>query len=200
MGGIDSLRLRKRLLGILSDVSYRLPQDFVPVLDLYNLFADNIAAQPLPIFQAFVSPFILHEFTDAEQTTLCEILLYSLREASAPSSDETYLYQSKLEKCFLPFGAANGSLVNNIKMSILLESAIMLLGKSDLLTATPSFKKVVQSGIDRRGGKAQDELRRSQNSKRQVPFEWSLLRESSERLMSLAELLSPPGQSVTVMV
>ncbi|KAJ6083902.1 hypothetical protein N7486_010702 [Penicillium sp. IBT 16267x] len=200
MGGIDSLRLRKRLLGILSDVSYRLPQDFISVLDLYNLFADNIAAQPLPIFQAFVSPFILPEFTDAEQTTLCEILLYSLREASAPSSNETYLYQSKLEKCFLPFGAANGSLVNNIKMSILLESAIMLLGKSDLLTATPSFKKVVQSGINRREGKAQDELRRGQNSKRQMPLEWSLLRESSERLMSLAELLSPPGQSVTVRV
>ncbi|KAJ5532690.1 hypothetical protein N7494_009242 [Penicillium frequentans] len=200
MGGIDSLRLRKRLLGILSDVSYRLPGDFISVLELYNLFAENIAAQPLPIFQAFVSPFILPEFTDAEQTTLCEILLYSLREASAPSSDETYLYQSKLEKCFLPFGAATNTIANNVKMSILLESAMMLLGKSDLLTATPSFKKIVQSGIDRRNGKAREELRRSQNSKKQEPLELSLLRESSERLLSLAELLTPPGQFVNVRV
>ncbi|KAJ5564719.1 hypothetical protein N7513_000961 [Penicillium frequentans] len=200
MGGIDSLRLRKRLLGILSDVSYRLPGDFISVLDLYNLFAENIAAQPLPIFQAFVSPSILPEFTDAEQTTLCEILLYSLREASAPSSDETYLYQSKLEKCFLPFGAATNTIANNVKMSILLESAMMLLGKSDLLTATPSFKKIVQSGIDRRNGKAREELRRSQNSKKQEPLELSLLQESSERLLSLAELLTPPGQFVNVRV
>ncbi|KAJ5809972.1 uncharacterized protein N7503_002190 [Penicillium pulvis] len=200
MGGIDSLRLRKRLLGILSDVSYRLPGDFISVLDLYNLFAENIAAQPLPIFQAFVSPFVLPEFTDAEQTTLCEILLYSLREASAPSSDETYLYQSKLEKCFLPFGPATNTIANNVKMSILLESAMMLLGKSDLLTATPSFKKIVQAGIDRRGSKAREELRRSQNSKKKEPLELSLLQESSERLLSLAELLTPPGQFVNVRV
>jgi hypothetical protein len=200
MGGIDSLRLRKRLLGILSDVSYLLPQDFIPVLDLYNLFADNIIAQPLPIFQAFVSPFILPELTDAEQTTLCELMLYSLREASAPSSDETYLYQSKLEKCFLPFGAANGSVVNNTKVSMLLEATIMLLGKSDMLTATPSFKKVVQSGIDRREGRAREEPRRSQNSKKQESLELTWLRESSERLLSLAELLSPPGQFVNVRV
>ncbi|KAJ5777888.1 hypothetical protein N7520_001134 [Penicillium odoratum] len=190
MGGLDSLRLRKRLLGILSAVSFRLPQDFISVLDLYNLFSDNIGPQPLPIFQAFVSPSILPEFADEEQTTLCEILLYSLREASAPSTDEAYLDQSKLEKCFLPYAAAASSVVSNIKVSILLEAAIVLLGESNRLTVTDSFMYAVEAGIDRRVNKASAELQRSQTSEDQSP-EWSWLVESCNRLTFLTELLSP---------
>ncbi|KAJ5929562.1 hypothetical protein N7454_006512 [Penicillium verhagenii] len=190
MGGISSLRLRKRLFGILSDVANQLPREFIDWFDLYTLFADLISVQPLPIFQALVSPTILPEFSNEEQSTLCEMMLLGLREASAPSLEsEGYLSQAKLELCFLPFAAATNSVANNTKMSILLEAAIMLLGDGGFLTATPSFRKAVEDGINRRSEQTQDGLMSSKNSRNMDPLEFSWLLESHERLTSLTELL-----------
>lgn len=191
MGGLDSLALRKKLLSMISTVSERLPDDFMPVYDLYYLFVENIRPLPLPIFQAFVSPYILPQFSDEQQTTLCELLLFSMLESSAPTTDEDYLNQAKLERCFLPFAAINASAVDNAKVSIILEALIVLLANREMLSATPSFKEAVETGILRRAGRAQEELRRSQASRDKEPLEWCWLVESGDRLNYLVELLSP---------
>lgn len=196
MGGLESLALRKRLLSMISKVSERIPSHFMPVYHLYHLFVENIRPLPLPIFQAFVSPYVLPELTDAQQSTLCELLLFCMRESSAPNTDEEYLNQSKLEQCFLPFAASNASVVDNAKVSIVLEALIILLAKDEkdkMLAVTPSFKEAVENGILHRARRAMEDMRRSQAARGKEPLEWCWLVESGDRLNYLVELLSLQG-------
>lgn len=191
VGGLGSLNLRKRLLDILLKVTLRLPKEFTETTRLFELFIENIRYQPLPIFQAFVSPFVLPQLSDGEQSTLCELLLFNLCETSAPFTEEETLSQGKLELCFLPYAAAHASVVNNTKMSILLEACIVLLARDNALSATEELKKAVETGILRRAERAMDEIRRSQTSRQQESIEWCWLVESGERLNYLVELLQP---------
>lgn len=190
MGGLKALGLRKKLLGLLSRVSERLEDDFMPVSELYYLFVENIRPLPLPIFQTFVSPYILPELPDDQQTTLCQSLLEFLRQSSAPSMDGEWLDQVKLETCFLPFAATTSSAVDNAKMSITLEALVILLANGDLLTMTPEFKEAVERGILQRASRVQDDMRRSIASRNKESLEWCWLVESGDRLMFLVEMLA----------
>ncbi|KAJ6126808.1 hypothetical protein N7523_002420 [Penicillium sp. IBT 18751x] len=193
MGGLISLGLRKKLLGLLSKVSERLEDDFMPVSELYYLFVENIRPLPLPIFQTFVSPYILPELPDDQQTTLCQSLLEFLRQSSAPSMDEEWLDQVKLETCFLPFAATTTSVVDNAKVSITLEALVILLANGDLLTITPEFKDAVERGILQRAKRVQDDMRRSIASRNKESLERCWLVESGDRLMFLVEMLASRG-------
>ncbi|KAJ5679622.1 hypothetical protein N7462_007866 [Penicillium macrosclerotiorum] len=197
MGGLDSLSLRTRLLSILSKVSEVFPEDFTPVAELYHFFIEKIRHLPLPIFQAFVNPHVLPHFSDIEQMTLCELLLLNMIESSAPPSEEEFFTQSKLENCFLPFAAATASVADNAKVSILLESLLMLLADSEeKLDMRPSLRTAVENGIVKRADKAQEEMRRSQASRVKESLEWCWLLESGERLMYLLDLLGPRGHQM----
>ncbi|KAL1966711.1 hypothetical protein VTN77DRAFT_3908 [Rasamsonia byssochlamydoides] len=195
LGGFQSLALRQRLLHLLSTVSQQLPKAFMPLEELYHLFVENIRHLPLPIFQAFVMPSALPNFSPAAQSSLCEILLFRMLENSAPESDEAYLSQKKLEECFLPYAANTASVVDNAKVSILLESLIRLLADDNMLRNTPELRQTVMEGILARNEKAQVEVRRSQNSRRVEDIEWCWLIESGERLLFLIEDILPQEQS-----
>ncbi|GFF62321.1 hypothetical protein IFM47457_00036 [Aspergillus lentulus] len=196
LGGFPSLALRQRLLHLLSAISEDLPASFTTLEELYHLFVENIRHLPLPIYQAFVSPFVLPHFSAAAQTTLCEFLLFRMRENAAPDTDEEYLNQAKLEECFLPYAASTPSIVDNAKMSIALESLLVLLADSDMLTVTPELKSAVQEGIMARAEKVQVETRKNQSSRKTEDIEWCWLLESGERLMFLVdEVLSRKGAS-----
>ncbi|KAL4872995.1 hypothetical protein BDV12DRAFT_114993 [Aspergillus spectabilis] len=194
LGDMTSLALRQRLLHLLSIVSQSLPTHFMDLQDLYLLLVENIRPLPLPIFQSFVSPFALPYFSPAAHSTLCEFLLFRLRESAAPDTDDEYLTQAKLEKCFLPFAAATPSLSDNTKMSITLETLIMLLADSDMLHVTAETKLLAKKGIIRRAEKAQAETRKNQFARRSEDLECSWLGESAERLMFLMEEVVPIGR------
>ncbi|KAL4817535.1 hypothetical protein BDW67DRAFT_159795 [Aspergillus spinulosporus] len=191
LGDICSLALRQRLCHLLSTVSQFLPSSFMDLSDLYQLFVENIRPLPLPIYQAFVSPFTLPNFSAAAHSTLCEFLLYRLRESSAPDSKEEYLSQAKLEECFLPFAAATPSLSDNAKMSITLEALLILLADSDMIEVTDETKRLTKMGIIRRAEKAQQETRKNQAAKMVDDRETSWLVESAERLTFLVESVIP---------
>lgn len=181
LGGYTSLALRQQLLSILSSVSEKLPRHFMPLDDLYDLFVENIRDLSLPIFQQFISPSNLPHLLPEAHSTLCELLLFVLRESSAPSSDDNYLTQAKLEKCFLPYAAATPSVGNNAKVSILLEALMTLLHKNKMLSVTPSLAEAVQSGIARR-----EQASRDRNS-----VEWAYLKESGFRMKFMVEHILP---------
>lgn len=187
-GGIPALALRQRLLHLLSNVSQHLPGSFVNLEELYHLFVENIRHLPLPEFQAFVSPSVLPYFSPAATTTLCEFLLFRMRESGAADSDEQFLSQTKLELCFLPYAASTASIVENAKMSIALEAMLMLLAGSSMLKVTPGLQDALERGITARANKAQ-------NSRKfeSVDFYW--LSESSERLRFLVYELLPKGNA-----
>ncbi|KAJ5168115.1 uncharacterized protein N7482_003709 [Penicillium canariense] len=186
MGGLDSLGLRKKFLGILSRVSDYLPKDFIKLGELYHFFVEQIRHMPLPIFQVFVNPFVAPELDDESQSTLCEFLLFNMIESSARTSHDNYLTDAKLEQCFLPYAAATASVVDDAKFSILLESLVTLLAGQNMLKLTPSLKSAVKAGIRRREDK---ESYRSQASRKKKSLEWCWLEESGQRLMFLVDLL-----------
>ncbi|KAJ5374728.1 hypothetical protein N7517_006734 [Penicillium concentricum] len=181
LGGYTSLALRQQLLGILSSVSERLPRDFLPLDNLYDMFVENIRDLSLPLFQHFISPSNLPHLLPEAHSTLCELLLFVFRESSAPASDNNYLTQAKLEKCFLPYGAATPNVGNNAKVSLLLEALMTLLHKNNMLSVTPSLAKAVQSGI----------TRREQASRDRDSIEWTYLQESGFRMRFMVEHILP---------
>ncbi|CEL05297.1 hypothetical protein ASPCAL06415 [Aspergillus calidoustus] len=187
LGDTASLALRQRLLQLLSTVSEALPNHLMELQDLYHLYVEFIRPLPLPIYQSFVSPFALPHFTPAAQTTLCELLLFRLRETAAPQSEKAYLDQAKLELCFLPYATATSSLSDNAKMSITLEALIILLADDNLLVVTDDTKRLMQTGIIRRAEKAQYETRKNQLARMSEDMEWSWLCESAERLRFLVD-------------
>jgi hypothetical protein len=190
-GGFQSLALRQRLLNLLIKVSISMPKSYMTVEALYDLFVENIRHLPLPVFQAFVSPAILPFFPPDAQSTLCESLLWRMRENSGPDSSNGYLDQKKLQECYLPYAASTASAVDNAKISILLESLIVLLAKNNLLRNTPILREAVITGNTRRIAKAEAEIRRNKASRELEDEEWSWLVESADRLLYLVQELLP---------
>ncbi|KAE8338811.1 hypothetical protein BDV24DRAFT_165944 [Aspergillus arachidicola] len=190
-GGFQSLALRQRLLYLLSGVAEALPDDFISLEELYHLFVENIRHLPLPVFQALVTPSTLPYFSPEACTTLCECLLFRIRESAAPDTDEEYLSQAKLEECFLPYAASTNSVVDNTKMSILLEALLILLANSDMLKVTTDLQEAVEEGIQRRAEKAQTETKKSVSARKSEDAEWCWLQESGERLRFLVEEVLP---------
>jgi hypothetical protein len=189
LGGLESLALRKKLLGILSRVSDHLPKNFIELDNLYQSFVEHIRHQPLPIFQAFVNPLVLPELDDEAQTTLCEFLLFNMIESAARTSQEDRLTAAKLEQCFLPYATATTSVVDNAKFSIILESLLTLLAGRGWIKQTPSLRAAVEKGIERRTQRAQGESHRSHANQNKEALEWCWLLESGERLLFLIDLL-----------
>ncbi|KKK12126.1 hypothetical protein P175DRAFT_0553619 [Aspergillus ochraceoroseus IBT 24754] len=191
LGDMASLALRKRLLHLLSLVSQSLPKHFMALQDLYHLFVENIRPLPLPIFQSFVNPLTLPCFSPSAQTSLCEFLLFRIRETAAPDTDDDYLTQSKLEICFLPYAAATASIVDNAKMSIALEALLMLLAETRMLHVTPGFQEALECGIERRAERVQVEKRKNQIARMAEGLEFAWLIESGERLRFLVDEVIP---------
>ncbi|KAJ6171274.1 hypothetical protein N7470_000341 [Penicillium chermesinum] len=193
MGGIHAIGLRKRLLQFLAQAASFLPGDFEPVYNLFHLFVEHIRPLPLPVFQAIVSPFVTPELSDAGQTTLCELLIARLQESAAPRSDEDYMTQAKLEDCLLPYAAASSTVADNAKISILLEALIILLADDGMLVITPTFKKALESGIQRRSEQLDGGSRRGRKNDKKSSgsdsFELVCLIESAERLVYLMDLV-----------
>lgn len=189
MGGLDSLRLRKKLLGILSRVSTRLPKHFMTTENLYRYFVEHIRHQPLPVFQALVNPLVLPEIDDEAQTTLGEYLVFSMIESAAPTSGDDRLTPEKLEYCFLPYAAATASVADNAKFSVLLESLVILLADRGWIKQTSSLRAAVERGIKHRTKRARQETHRSQANQDKVALESSWLLESGDRLLFLIDLL-----------
>jgi hypothetical protein len=195
-GGFQSLALRQRLLHLLSAVSESLPESFTTLEDMYQLFVENIRHLPLPVFQTFISPSALPYFSPAARTTLCECLLFRIRESGAPDTNEMYLSQAKLEECFLPYAASSTSVVDNTKMSIILETLLILLANNDMLKVTAELKEAVEEGIERRAERAQTETKKSQNARKSEDAEWCWLLESGERLRFLVDEVLPRARNV----
>ncbi|KAF3388861.1 hypothetical protein F1880_004273 [Penicillium rolfsii] len=189
LGGLESLALRKRLLGILSKVSDYLPSNFMELNNLYHSFVEHIRHQPFPIFQAFVNPLVLPELDDEAQTTLCEFLLFNMIESAARKSQEVRLSAAKLEQCFLPYATATSSVVDNAKFSIILEALLTLLASRGWINQTPSLRAAVEKGIQHRTQRARGESHRGHAKQNKEALEWDWLRESGERLSFLVDLL-----------
>ncbi|KAK2768621.1 hypothetical protein FQN54_000477 [Arachnomyces sp. PD_36] len=195
LGGFESLALRQRLLQLLSTVSASLQDDFIRIPDLYSLMIEFIRPLPIPTFQLFVTTSTLPYFVPEAQATLCETLLMRMLSNRVPTTQQdSYLTQPKLEEHFLPYSANTTSVVDNAKVSILLESLLESLAANDMLENTVELRSAIEFGITARGEKAQSASTKAQAGK-SAPDEWAWLIESGERMMHRVEKLSPLDDS-----
>lgn len=186
----QALKLRQRLLHLLSDASLALPEDFMSIDELYTLLAEFIRHLPLPVFQLLVSPSVLTGMSEAAQTTICETLLFRLLEPSAPEPEEIYVDQKKLVECFLPYAANTYNIIDNAKVSLLLESLMRLLHVDGKLRFSPFLKEATETGIIARASKSQSDTKKSQAKRRTEEVGWTWLIESGERMTYLLDRLS----------
>ncbi|KAL8797932.1 MAG: hypothetical protein Q9182_007115, partial [Xanthomendoza sp. 2 TL-2023] len=154
-GGPQSIALRLRLLALLSTVSVSLPQTFTPLPTLYDLYLENIRPLPLPSFFILVSPSSMQHFHPAAASSLTQIILRSLIASSAPSPITDDLTQKDLERCYLPYAANTGSISDNAKVSLCVETLMRLLHRAcGLYWNNGLLQEAVKRGIEAREQKA----------------------------------------------
>lgn len=148
-GGMESIRIRQRLLGLLTRFSRVAPEHFMDTEDLFSLFTDFIRPLPLPIFQQFVfpsEPFL----TIHLRVSLLEMLFQPFLGTDNPTGEVT---QQDFETTFAPHAASTTTAADNAKVSLLVESLLRALWNSDLLKGDmASLKASIEKGI-----KARDE-------------------------------------------
>jgi hypothetical protein len=143
-GGIESLKLRQRLLLLLARFSVIAPRLFVETEDLFDLYVEFFRPLPLDIFQQFVSPQTPY-FAPDMQALFNEILFRPLLGSSTSTGVIT---QQIFEEEFAPNAAVNTSVEDNAKVSLLTESLLRALWSSNALSDDLSrLGGLVEDGI-----------------------------------------------------
>ncbi|KAK2733141.1 hypothetical protein FQN57_002291 [Myotisia sp. PD_48] len=190
LGSLGSLAIRQRFLRLLSAIACYIPKEFVTINELYLLYVEFIRHLPLPVFQLFVSSSVLGNFHPDSRITLCEMLLYGLQEKGAPVSDEPFLTQNKLEQCFLPYAANSNKVIDNARVSILVETLLRQLIKDDAIDPRPGLLQALKEGILARSDKAQSDSKKGHAKQLTDEFGWVWLIESGDRMSFMVKCLS----------
>ena len=165
LGGTPALNLRLRFLSLLSNVSANLPGSFTTLGSLYDNYLEHIRPLPTPTFFMLISPAQLgHFFSAPAASSLVLYILRSLITSAAPTptpargnnddNDDDLLRQQVLEENYLPFPANTGSIADNAKVSLCVETLLRLSDRHLGLTWTPALQDAVESGIAAREAKA----------------------------------------------
>ncbi|KAI5286000.1 hypothetical protein KEM52_002192 [Ascosphaera acerosa] len=89
LGDLRALRLRQRLLQLLAQVTYSLPQEFLDVDDLYHMFVEAVHDLPFETFCLLVCSAHADGLSDASRMTLCERLLEKIIDTTVTPSKPT---------------------------------------------------------------------------------------------------------------
>lgn len=187
LGGVESLNLRLRLLHLLSNVAGQMSVEYMNLDNLYAFMVEFIRPLPLATFQLIVLPSVFTAFSEAAHITLCEKMLQLMLGAAAPNvGEQRFLTLSKLEKFYLPCAANKATVVDNAKVSLLLESLLRYYAMAGTLRVTSALKLAVDRGIKARDDKASSDSRKGRNDD---AVAWAWLIESGERMKNTVHKL-----------
>lgn len=190
LGGSQAIALRLRLLSLLSTVSAMIPETFLSLAALYDLYLEQIRPLPLPTFFILMSPASLSLVTAAAASTLTQYILRFLIVTAAPMPPTDSLAQDVLEKHYLPFTANTQSVADNARVSLCIETLLQLLHKYVGLGWSESLFEASERGIEAREMKAKKEGRKSK-ANGQSGGERMWLTASGERIRGLVEMCKP---------
>jgi hypothetical protein len=153
-GADPTISLRLRLLAQLSALSFSAPTLSIEPYTLASLIAEFIRSLPIGTFTQYILP-LTSPFSVDMQVTINEILLKSLVAGDTPMDASSAMTQDAFEKWYAPRSAGNASVVDNTKVSVLVESVLRNLWQADCLPVEGrvSLGKAVEKGIVAREGK-----------------------------------------------
>ena len=189
LGGPSVLRLRLRLLSLLSTVAAAAPHQFTRLPILYDLYLTHIRPLPIPTFSYIISPLALRVFHPAAASTLTQYILRSLISSTAPLPQTDDLTQEVLQKCYLPWPANTMSVVDNVKVSLCVETLLRLLDRIVGIQWSKGLEAAMEKGILDRERKAKKEGRRKgEAGSGSVEGDRLWLKTSAERMRGILEL------------
>lgn len=188
-GGIDSIRLRQRFLALLVRLCSQAPQVFLDTEDLFDLSTEFIKPLPLAVFQQFVLPSKAYLDIHAA-SSLSQTLLRPLLANTAPAYDANALTQTDFDNHYAGFAANVTSVIDNAKVSLLVESLLRLLWQhGDLIDSRVTCNRV-ELGIAERRTKASWDGRRKTGVKAlEEEQALQVLTASSKRMMQILDML-----------
>ncbi|KAL9603969.1 MAG: hypothetical protein Q9179_001997 [Wetmoreana sp. 5 TL-2023] len=188
-GGPQSVLLRLRLLSLLSTISVFLPHTFTSLPTLYDLYLEHIRPLPLPNFFLIISPSSMQHFHLSAASSITQVILRSLIASSAPLPLTDDLTQETLESCYLPYPANTGSISDNAKVSLCVETLLRLLQRHCGLDWSESLQEAVEKGIEAREQKAKNVAKGKGKGKGDAGGEKMWLKGSEARIKGLIELV-----------
>ncbi|KAI4233543.1 MAG: hypothetical protein LQ349_004349, partial [Xanthoria aureola] len=189
-GGPHSIILRLRLLSLLSTVSVFLPHTFTPLSTLYNLYLEHIRPLSVPSFFTLMSPSSMQYFHQSAASSITQIILRSLIASPAPPPLTDDLTQKDLERCYLPYPANTGTIGDNAKVSLCVETLLRLLqGHCGLYWNDGHLRAAVEQGIEAREQKAKKAGKGRGKGKADGEGERMWLRTSAGRMRALVVLV-----------
>ncbi|QSZ35888.1 hypothetical protein DSL72_007010 [Monilinia vaccinii-corymbosi] len=199
IGDPDSIRLRQRVITLLSRVSAFLPEKLMPVLDVYNLLAEFTAALPIPSFSLLLNISLSSPFPSVVLISLMQRLCSRYLPQSTPhpraieDSTADLITQRILERCFLPWCPMTSSVDDNAKYSILVENLFRLFLTDCNASHTPELYDAIERGISAREKMCQTDGRRRVDSptRKEEEVARTFLDASSRRLRSLLDWVEP---------
>ncbi|KAA8565889.1 hypothetical protein EYC84_009701 [Monilinia fructicola] len=201
IGDPDSIRLRQRVITMLSRVSVFLPQKFMPVVDLYSLLAEFTAALPIASFSLLLNISRTSPLPSEVLISLMQLLCCRYLPRSTPlpheieNSTNDAITQSILEICYLPWCPMTSSFEDNAKYSILVENLFRLFLTGCEASHTPNLDDAIEKGISAREKMCQTDGRRRVDAatKKEEEIAKIYLDASSRRLRSLIDWIGVSG-------
>ncbi|KAJ8063232.1 hypothetical protein OCU04_008466 [Sclerotinia nivalis] len=193
IGDPDSIRLRQRVITLLSRLSVFLPLKFMPVVDVYGLFAEFTAALPIASFSLLLNISRTSPFPSEVLVSLIQRLCHTYLPKSTPNpsdfedSTNDLLNQKILETCFLPWCPMTSSVEDNAKYSILVEYLFRLFLTGCEASHTPNLDDAIERGISAREKKCKTDGRRKAGAIKKEEVAKIFLDASSRRLRSLVD-------------
>ncbi|KXL47524.1 hypothetical protein M433DRAFT_57801 [Acidomyces richmondensis BFW] len=188
-GGVDSMNFRRRILALLIQYCTIEPHTFLDTDDLLDLYTEFLRPLPLPIFRQFVLPS--KPWLDSkEQFSLDQMLLRPLLSHAVPVYDENAITQQDFELHFAPFCSNLSNVVDNAKLSLLVEDLLRLLWRMGRLSYSEALKVSVEEGIEARrckvlvGGRRKAGFRAAEDEEARA-----ILEHSGKRMLAILDMI-----------
>jgi hypothetical protein len=168
-GGYLAVQLRQRLIALvgillsfsltdsdtvqLIQISVHYEHAFMEAEDCFDQVTEFLRPLPLDTFMLFVSP-PTQWLEPHSHASLFQNLLRPIISSEAPTYHADTMTQIEFEKHFLPYPANYTNYVENVRVSLLVETLLRLLFRHSALIVNDSLKKKLDEGIKAREAKA----------------------------------------------
>ena len=185
LGGMDSIKLRVRLMALLINLSIHRPEIFTEPEVLYDIYSDHIRTLPIQTFLIILSPVNLQHFPAPAQSSFVQFILRALIGTSPlmPPSDD--IPEETFANSYLPSSANNRSTGDNAKVSLCIETLLRWVSNHGELLWTPGLNDAAEVGIKARFVYS----KKSKNSRLAGDKMW--LAASAERIRSILLFMNP---------